>query len=94
MVKPPLPFILLASMKRMSPPVGVQASPTATPVRLVRSAISPSVRILMPPSMSVCCTSSVVTTSLSVLPSAMRRACLRQMVPMVRSRLRTPASRV
>ena len=43
---------------------------------------------------SVCCTSSGVTTSLSVLPSAMRRACLRQIVPIVRSRLRTPASRV
>src|SRR5271166_1698368 len=33
MVKPPLPFILLASMNRMSPPAGVQASPTATPGR-------------------------------------------------------------
>ena len=39
-------------------------------------------------------TTSLVTISLSVLPSAMRRACLRQMVPMLRSRLRTPASRV
>ena len=29
--KPPWPFILLASMKRMSPPDGVQARPTATP---------------------------------------------------------------
>ena len=49
MVKPPLPFILLASMKRMSPPAGVQARPTATPGRLTRSATSVSTRTLMPP---------------------------------------------
>ena len=49
MVKPPLPFISLASTNRTSPPVGVQARPTATPARLVRSAISPSLRILIPP---------------------------------------------
>src|ERR1043166_2804107 len=40
------------------------------------------------------CTICGVTTSLSGLPSAIRRACLRHMVPMLRSRLRTPASRV
>ena len=91
-MKPPLPFMLLASTNRMSPPEGVQAKPTTTPARLVRSAISPSLRILMPPRNS--CTISLVTTSLSVLPSAIRRACLRQMVPRLRSRLRTPASRV
>jgi hypothetical protein len=44
MVKLPLPFILLASMKRISPPAGVQASPTATPGRFTRSAISVSTR--------------------------------------------------
>src|SRR5439155_86969 len=79
MVKPPLPFMLLASTNRMSPPDGVQASPTTTPARLVRSAISPSLRILIPPRNS--CTTSLVTTRRSCLPSARRRACLRQIVP-------------
>ena len=36
----PLPGVRLASIKRMSPPTGVQASPVATPGRLGRSAIS------------------------------------------------------
>src|SRR5271157_1657641 len=35
MVNPPLPFMLLASTKSTSPPVGVHAKPTATPARLV-----------------------------------------------------------
>src|SRR5439155_362650 len=82
MVNPPLPFMLLASTNRMSPPDGVQASPTTTPARLVRSAISPSLRILMPPRNS--CTTSLVTTKRSSLPSARRRACLRQMGPIER----------
>ena len=36
----PLPFILVASMNRMSPPTGVQARPVATPGSAVRSATS------------------------------------------------------
>ncbi len=36
----PLPGMRVASMKRMSPPTGVQASPVATPGSLVRSATS------------------------------------------------------
>jgi len=45
LVKPPLPFILLASIKSTSPPAGVQARPTATSRTLgSRSAISVSTR--------------------------------------------------
>ncbi len=36
-------------MKRMSPPAGVQARPTATPGRFTRSATSVSTRTWMPP---------------------------------------------
>jgi len=39
-VSDPLPAILVASMKRMSPPAAVQASPVATPAISVRSAVS------------------------------------------------------
>ena len=79
-------------MKTMSPPAGVHTSPTDTPGRLVRSSTSRSERNLGMPSDS--CTTSGVTTSRSVLPSARRRACLRAIVAIWRSRLRTPASRV
>src|ERR1039458_5637050 len=79
MAKLPLPFILLASMKRMSPPAAVQARPTATPGRLTRSATSVSTRTRMPPRNSL--STSRVTISFSFLPSTTRRACLRQTVP-------------
>jgi hypothetical protein len=39
-VSPPLPFILVASMNRISPPVAVHARPVATPGTAVRSATS------------------------------------------------------
>ena len=39
-----MPGVRVASMKRMSPPTGVQASPVATPGTLVRIAISFSKR--------------------------------------------------
>ena len=39
-VSDPLPVILVASMKRMSPPAAVQARPVATPGISVRSAVS------------------------------------------------------
>ncbi len=48
MVKPPLPFMVLASTNSTSPPEGVQARPNHTPARLVRSAISPSLADLDP----------------------------------------------
>src|SRR5580692_4089438 len=79
MVKPPLPFMVLASINNTSPPDGVQARPTTTPDRFVRSAISPSLRTLIPPRNSW--TTSLVTISLSVLPSARRRACFTRVVP-------------
>ncbi len=62
-------------MKTMSPPAGVQTRPTETPGFLTRSSTSLSARNFGTPSAS--CTTSGVTTSFSVLPSAMRRACLR-----------------
>ena len=79
-------------MKRTSPPVGVQARPVATPGILGAAALlgedaaaaeqlaGPLGRDLAP------CPST--------LPSATSRATLRQTVPIWRSRLRTPASRV
>ena len=39
-IRLPLPVIADASMNRMSPPVGIQASPVATPGISVRSAAS------------------------------------------------------
>ena len=39
-IRVPLPGIAEASMKRMSPPVGIQARPVATPGISVRSAAS------------------------------------------------------
>src|ERR1019366_3398169 len=67
MVNPPLPFIAVASTNRMSPPAGVHASPTTTPARLVRSAISVSTRTFSPPSISWMVWAG--TTSLSFFPS-------------------------
>src|SRR5207249_2766158 len=86
------PRMRVASMKMMSPPTGVQTSPTATPGLLTRSSTSFSVRNFGTPRNSR--TTSGVTTIFSILPSAMRRACLRVIVAISRSRLRTPASRV
>ena len=43
-IRPPLPGTRVASMNRMSPPTGVQASPVATPGMLVRILTSPSNR--------------------------------------------------
>ena len=70
---------------------GVQARPTVHGAfrTLGNFAFSPN---LNPPRNS--CTICGVTTSFSLLPRPRRRACLRQIVPIVRSRLRTPASRV
>ena len=93
MVKPPLPFILLASMKSTSPPAGVQARPTATPARLVRSAISVSTRTLMPPRNSWM-TSGVIDQLLGAAFGDPAAPVLRQTVPICCSSLRTPASRV
>ena len=77
-------------MKRISPPVGVQASPVETPGSLVRLAVSRNTFCL--PRNSTTCFSPTVSR---LRPSsATMRANLRAMVPIWRSRLRTPASRV
>ena len=77
---------------RMSPPTGVQASPITTPGRLTRSSTSSSSRYFGRPEEfhdDIAC-----HVSWSPLPSSIRRACLRQMPEISRSRLRTPVSRV
>ena len=86
----PWPGTRVASMNRMSPPTGVQASPVETPGTLVRMATSlsnlrwPRIGTNSPTSMRI----------LSVVPSARRTAALRRTLPISRSRFRTPASRV
>ena len=73
-VSEPLPFIRVASMKRMSPPAGVQASPTATPGTRVRSSNS-SYSNFGTPRNEV--TTSGVTRTGSARPSAYRRSTMR-----------------
>ena len=86
----PLPGMRVASMNRMSPPTGVQASPVATPGMLVR--IATSLSNLRGPSTSW--RSSAVIATLVAVPSAIFIAALRSAVPISRSSWRTPASRV
>ena len=77
-------------MNRMSPPTGVHARPVATPGTLVRIATSfskrggPRIAATSPASMRTC----------GAVPSAIRIAAWRNSLPISRSRLRTPASRV
>ncbi len=90
MISLPDPGTLEASMKRMSPPTGVQARPVATPGTEVRCAVSFS-NLLCP---RIALKSSTVTETLAEAPSATRIATFLSTAPMLRSRLRTPASRV
>ncbi len=78
-------------MNRMSPPTGVQARPVATPGTLVRIATSFSKRGW--PSSEVM-SFGVDRDVRSALPSAICTATWRSALPISRSRLRTPASRV
>ena len=78
-------------MNRMSPPTGVQARPVATPGTLVRIATSFSKRGAPEDRGEIVRRRS---GSRSALPSAIRTAALRSALPISRSRLRTPASRV
>ena len=84
----PLPETRVASMKRMSPPTGVQASPVATPGTLVRIATSFSNGA----GPSTLARSSLPMRIEPLSPSAMRTAAWRKALPISRSRLRTPAS--
>ncbi len=86
----PLPGMRVASMNRMSPPTGVQASPVATPGMLVRIATSPSKRARPEDSGQIV----GPMPTCAALPSAIRIAALRSAAPISRSSLRTPASRV
>ena len=86
----PLPSTRLASMKRMSPPTGVQASPVATPGTDRRMATSPSKR--RGPRTGA--RSSTSRWTAAAVPSATCIATRRKTLPISRSRFRTPASRV
>ncbi len=89
----PEPGIAVASMKSTSPPTGVHARPVATPGRLVRRRASEKTR--RRPSSSRTSFAEIVRRFVAFTrPSAISRASLRQTVPIWRSRLRTPASRV
>ena len=90
-VRLPEPGTAVASTKRTSPPTGVQASPVATPASFVRRRCSEKKRRL--PSSSRARLAEMRTLP-STVPSATWRATLRQIVPIWRSRFRTPASRV
>src|SRR3954451_5406582 len=86
----PLPCILVHSMKSRSPPAAVQARPVATPGSSVRSAVS--IQNFSGPRMIS--RSSGVMVRFALEPLATSTATARQTSAMVRSRLRTPASRV
>src|SRR4029453_7816715 len=87
----PEPGIAVASMKRTSPPTGVHASPVATPGSFVRRRCS--AQYLRGPSSSRARFPAIFALP-STLPSRASRATFRHTVPIWRSRLRTPASRV
>ena len=86
----PSPGVRAASMKRMSPPTGVQARPVATPGLAVRMATSFSNRGA--PRIST--TSAGPISTFCTLPSAICTAAWRSTRPISRSSERTPASRV
>ena len=87
----PLPGMRAASMNRMSPPTGVQASPVATPGMPLRIATSASNLRGAEDRVQVV---GADRRAAARVPSAMRTATWRNTVPISRSRLRTPASRV
>ena len=87
----PLPGMRAASMNRMSPPTGVHARPVATPGMPLRIATSAS--NLRAPRIGVQIVGADRRAARRV-PSAMRTATWRNTLPISRSRLRTPASRV
>ena len=78
------------SMGRVSPPMLVHARPLAMPMALVRLRNS-GLTMRGPSSFS---RPVPVTETFSASPEAIFRAHLRRTLVMVRSRLRTPASRV
>jgi hypothetical protein len=79
-----------ASMNSTSPPVGVNASPVATPTSSCRSTTSDWKR--GGPSNSATCRVETLIDTASPITIAL--AALRLTVAISRSRLRTPASRV
>ncbi|MBP2684847.1 MAG: hypothetical protein H6Q79_2886 [Deltaproteobacteria bacterium] len=90
MVTFPFPSTRDTSTKRMSPPVGVQARPVATPT----SSFSPSVSGRFRGAPRYFARRFGVMTNGPFSPSAIFRATFRHTWPISRSRLRSPASRV
>ena len=87
----PVPLSMTCtSMGKVSPPTLVHAKPLAMPTALVR--LRKSGLTMRGPSSSS--SMVAVTATLSTSPEAILRAHLRSTLVMVRSRLRTPASRV
>ena len=89
-VKPPLPFISEVSIKRITPPTGVQAKPIARPGPHVLAFISGKKRIGPRKSYRL----SGMTVIFSSLPRAISLAAPRQIAAISRSRFHTPASLV
>ncbi len=86
----PFPSTRDTSTKRMSPPVGVQARPVATPT----SSASPSVSERFRGAPRYFARLFGVTAKGPFSPSAIFRASFRHTWPISRSRFRSPASRV
>ncbi len=86
----PWPDILVASMKITSPPTSVQTSPVATPISSSFSA-SPKLNFAGPRYFPMV---RMLTVVLPFLPSTTLRATWRQIAATLRSKFRTPASRV
>ncbi|EKD74533.1 MAG: hypothetical protein ACD_44C00416G0001 [uncultured bacterium] len=85
--------IIVASINKMSPPACVQANPVATPGRVVRSATSS--KNLIDPNNSFTFSGVIVFSVLfNLSPAAIRFAVFRHKAAILRSKLRTPASRV
>ena len=93
MISLPSPAYAVASTKSTSPPTGVHASPVATPACRVRRLVS-EMKGGRPSSSRTRGSEIVVRGGLPLDDSAAWRAILRHTVPISRSRLRTPASRV
>ena len=91
-VNSPLPFMRVASMKRMSPPTGVTASPVAIPGISIDSEFSDSNFSLR--RQSVAARRRGVISHVPLPRPAIFATLFLQMAPICRSRLRTPASRV
>ncbi len=86
-----MPGRMLTSIVSRSPPVSVQARPSAMPMRLTRSTAM-SMKCGVPRNFERL--AGVTVTTPRRAPEALRFAVLRHTLAISRSRFRTPASRV